>query len=292
MSQTTDPKTTGPDVSHSSGEASGAKTSAEPRRAGLPSPPGRRIPIATWITLGIGAAFLWAALGLEVSASDLFGLPSKLFNQLQAFFPPDAEYGQTKVLPAALESLQIAWIGTIIGAFLSLPLAFLAARNLAPRTGVIFKTFLAAVRTMPEILLAIYFVPIVGLGAFAGALAVGIHSIGTVGKLSSEVIESMDTRPLEAIRAAGGGRLAELRYGVLPQVLPEILALWLYRFEINLRASAVLGVVGAGGLGGVLLNTLRYRRFEEAGAVLVVTIVAVLLVDMISGAIRRRLTES
>ena len=139
--------------------------------------------------------------------------------------------------------------------------------------------------------MAIYFVPVVGLGAFAGTLAIGLHSIGTLGKLTADVVESMDDRTVEAVSAAGGDSISVLRFAVLPQVLPEIVALWLFRFEINLRASAVLGVVGAGGIGGVLLNTLRYREFAQAGAVVVLTVIVVLAIDALSGGIRERLVR-
>jgi len=129
------------------------------------------------------------------------------------------------------------------------------------------------------------------LGPLTGTLAVGIHSIGTLGKLSSEVIEGIDDGPLESIKSSGGSKLNELFFGVVPQVMPTITSYWLYRFEINLRASAVLGVVGAGGVGAELINQLRFRDFPRAGTVLVVTILMVLIVDAISAAIRRRIIK-
>jgi phosphonate transport system permease protein len=239
----------------------------------------------------IAGALLWSILGLGISLDRLGSLPSEVVRLLGLMLPPDVAYGQEKVLPAIIESLQVAWIGTLVGALLSLPLGLLGARTLFPAMPTFIKPVLAAIRAVPEVLLAIYFVPIVGLGAFAGVLAIGVHSVGTLGRLTTDVVESMDTGPLEAIRASGGGQLAVLRWGVLPQALPEILALWLYRFEINLRASAVLGVVGAGGIGGVLLNNLRYRRFDQVGAVLIATVIVVFAVDALSGAIRRRLVR-
>jgi phosphonate transport system permease protein len=183
-------------------------------------------------------------------------------------------------------------MGTLIAAVLSLPLALFGARTLFPRIARLVKLISATARAFPEILLAIYFVPIVGLGPFAGALAIGISSVGMLTKLGSEVVESIDFGPIEAVEASGGSRILALRYAVVPQVLPEIVAHWLFRFELNIRASAVLGVVGAGGVGGVLLNTLRYRHFEKAAAVLLLTILVVLVIDMISGEIRRRIIRS
>ena len=254
---------------------------------------GRRRGLAPgfWLTLVLLGLLAWSFSGLQINGSRLIELPQTLARMAGLFFPPDVEYGRQEVVPAILESIQIAWFGTLVGAALSLPLGLLAANNLFPRTSRLIKPVLAAVRAVPELLLAICFVPVVGLGAFAGTLAIGLHSIGTLGKLTADVVESMDARPVEAVTASGGGSMSVLRFAVLPQVLPEIVALWLFRFEINLRASAVLGVVGAGGIGGVLLNTLRYREFAQAGAVVVLTVVVVLAIDALSGGIRERLVR-
>ncbi|MEM6454421.1 MAG: phosphonate ABC transporter, permease protein PhnE [Acidobacteriota bacterium] len=255
-----------------------------------PIPPSRGM--GPWVGFGLAALFAWAALTLDVPQDRLLDLPERLARLGGLMFPPDAEYGRESVLPAMLESIQMAWLGTLIGAVLSLPLGLLGARNLFPALGVPIKALLGLIRVVPELLLAIYLVPVVGLGAFAGTLAIGLHSVGMLGKLSNDIVESMDLSPLEAVTACGGGTLENLRYAVMPQVLPEILALWLFRFEINLRASAVLGVVGAGGIGAVLLNNLSYRRFDKAGAVVVVIVVAVLAIDALSGALRKRLVQS
>lgn len=254
--------------------------------------PGRsRLPGSLIATLAVAAAFLWAARAVGFSADRFGGLPGSLARMLAQFFPPDVAYGREVVLGAIVESIQIAWVGTLLGAFLSLPLGLFGARNLFPRLGAWIKPVLGGIRAVPEILLALYFVPAVGLGAFAGALAIGVHSVGMLGKLTADVVESMDTGPVEAVTASGGGAVGVLRFAVLPQVLPEVLALWLFRFEINVRASAVLGVVGAGGIGGVLLNTLRYRQFPQAGAVVLLTVLLVLSIDSMSGAIRKRLVR-
>jgi phosphonate transport system permease protein len=156
----------------------------------------------------------------------------------------------------------------------------------------VMRQVLNAIRAFPEIVLAIaIFIPIAGLGAVAGALAIGLHSVGTLGKLTAEVIEGIDAGPVEAARAAGGRPLQIQRWGVLPQVLPEIVAFWLYRFEINIRAAAVLGVVGAGGIGFSLQQTLQFKRYPLAGTAIIVVIVATILVDTLSGWVRRRIVE-
>ncbi len=254
--------------------------------------PQRRIGWATWATFIIAALFAWSLIAIEFSPGRMIQVPGQVARVLSFFWPADMAYGWDAVLPAIVESIQIAWIGTIIAAVLSLPLALFGARTLFPRIARFVKLISATARAFPEILLAIYFVPIVGLGAFAGALAIGVSSVGMLTKLGAEVVESIDFGPVEAVEASGGSRILALRYAVVPQVLPEIVAHWLFRFELNIRASAVLGVVGAGGVGGVLLNTLRYRHFEKAAAVLILTIIVVLIIDMVSGEIRRRIIRS
>ncbi|MDT8410617.1 MAG: phosphonate ABC transporter, permease protein PhnE [Wenzhouxiangellaceae bacterium] len=251
--------------------------------------PGPPIGFATIATFVIAALFVVSLFAIEFTGKRLLEVPSGVAEVLSFFWPVDMAYGWDKVLPAIVESIHIAWIGTIIAAVLSLPLALLGARTLFPRLARVVKLISATARAFPEILLAIYFVPIVGLGPFAGALAIGISSVGMLTKLGAEVVDSLDFGTVEAIEAAGGSRLQALRWAVLPQVLPEIIAHWLFRFELNIRASAVLGVVGAGGVGGVLLNTLRYRHFEKAAAVLILTIVVVLVIDLVSGEIRRKI---
>lgn len=253
-----------------------------------PAPP-YRIGWASYLSFAIAALFILCLLAIEFTPARMLQLPAQLLRVLSFFYPADMQYGVQRVLPAIMESIQIAWMGTLVAAVLSLPLAFLGARTLFPKLSRIAHLISATARAFPEILLAIYFVPIVGLGPFAGALAIGISSIGMLTKLGAEVVESMDPGPVEAVRACGGSRLLALRYAVLPQVLPDIIAHWLFRFELNIRASAVLGVVGAGGIGGVLLNSLRYRQFDKAAAVLLLTILVVLIIDMVSGEIRRRI---
>ncbi len=244
---------------------------------------------ASWATLIVGGLLIWSLWAIDASPERLARLPAQLGTVLGFFWPVDWHYGHTRVVPAIIESIQLAWIGTIIGALISLPLTVLGASTLFPWCSRVIKGISASIRAVPEILWAIYLVPIVGLGPFAGALALGINSVGMLSKLGSEVVESADLSAMQAVEAAGGSRLVAIRLGLLPQVLPELMAHWLFRFELNLRASAVLGVVGAGGVGGLLLNTLRYRQFEMAAAVLVLTVLAVLAIDLVSGSIRRRL---
>jgi phosphonate transport system permease protein len=248
--------------------------------------------------LGLLAAALvigWAFASADIDWTELLDLPAAvgdLFYKMFLRTGVDWSYLPTAAA-AMLESIWIAWIGTIIGAAISLPVGFFGARNVS--SGVVstlVRLLLNAIRAFPEIVLVIVvFIPIAGLGPVAGALAIGLHSVGTLGKLTAEVVEGIDPGPVEAVRAAGGRPLQVQRWGVLPQVLPEIVAFWLYRFEINIRAAAVLGVVGAGGIGTVIQETIVYRRYDKAGVAIIVVIVATILVDVASGWIRRRIIE-
>ncbi len=246
--------------------------------------------IVRWVAFVlVSVPLVWAVIGLEITPARLAEAPAEIWHIFRQMVPPAWE-NTGRTFDKLLESLYIAWVGTIIGAVLSLPLAFMAAANMAPRwIATPTRAFLSAVRSFPELLLAFVLLPITGLGAFTGTLAIGLHSIGTLGKLASEVVEGIDEGPVEAIQAAGGTRPAQVRYGVLPQVMPTVMAYWLYRFEINIRASAVLGVIGAGGVGAELVGRLRFRDFPEAGTVLVLTVATVLVIDAISGSIRRRI---
>jgi phosphonate transport system permease protein len=262
-------------------------TTTAPARPTRPSALTRNL-----IFIGLLALLVVVFATIDLKLERLADLPGQLANiGAKMFLEPDLPY-----FPDALElmvqSIQIAWIGTVMGAILSLPLGFLGAKNVTGglmANGV--RQLLNAIRAFPEIVLAIVFVAMIGLGPFAGTLAIGIHSIGTLGKLTAEVIEGIDPGPVEAARASGGNQVQTLRWGVFPQVAPEIVAFWLYRFEINVRASAILGIVGAGGIGEALSQALVYRRYERAGMLIIVVILATILIDLGSGWLRRRIIE-
>ena len=242
------------------------------------------------VTGAIVAGLLGATLTVDANWSRLPDAPGQLWTIARLMFT-DLDLG---ALPRALEgmweSVAIAWIGTIIGAIVSLPLALLAATNITSKVTVPGVRFvLNVLRAIPEIILAILFIPIFGLGPLAGTIAIGIGSIGTLGKLGAEIIEGCDRGPVEAADATGASKVQRIRWGVLPQVMPEILALWLYRFEINIRASAVLGVVGAGGIGTMLQQTIQFREWGQAGIALLVVVAVTILVDTVSGYVRRRI---
>ena len=253
--------------------------------------PDKPVPYARISLLAIAAfAFVWAVATAGIPIQNLVRGPRQLVRIAGLMFlPPDWAY-IGRAFEGMVESLQIAWIGTLIGAVLSLPLALLAANNVTGRvSSTIARQILNAFRSIHELIFAVIFVTMVGLGPVAGALAIGIHSIGTLGKLASEAVEGIDRGPLEAADAAGATWIQKMRWGVIPQALPEIVAFWLYRFEINIRASAILGIIGAGGIGGILQNTVVYRRWDKAGMTLLVVVGVTIVIDLISGAIRRRI---
>jgi phosphonate transport system permease protein len=256
-----------------------------------PLPPGKLRTRRWVIALVIVVATVWSVSGLQVTLDRLLGAPGDAWAILRQMTPPAfSEVYERGALGKILESVYIAWIGTIIGAALSLPLAFLAAHNVAPHwVRVPIRQLFNAIRAVPELILAVIFIPITGLGAWAGTMAIGIHSIGTLGKWAAESIESIDDGPIEAVEACGGRWASEMRWAVLPQVMPNIASYWLFRFEINVRASAVLGMIGAGGVGSELVLHLSFRNFPAACAVLLMTITVVLTIDTVSAAVRRRI---
>lgn len=208
----------------------------------------------------------------------------------QGFANPSREiFG--RALEAMMETLYMAVIGTVIGGVLSVPLSFISAANLmgGNRGALPGRGILAGVRVFPELLFAIIFVAAVGPGAVAGIMALGVNSVGFLGKMFGDIIESIDPGPGEALRATGAGPVHTFVYAVLPQVMPEFASNVLYRFEINLRAASVLGLVGAGGIGGLLSQRISFRRWEEISMILLIIIAFVVTVDVVSSYIRRRL---
>jgi phosphonate transport system permease protein len=246
-----------------------------------------------WVVTAIVLILLaWSVLGLDIKWSRLLDAPGDLWTVARLMFTNMEASDFGRLMGEMWDSIAIAWLGTMIAAVFAVPLAFLAAENLTARPVVwIVRLILNVLRAVPEIILAIALVPILGLTPKAGVVAIGIGSIGTLGKLCSEVLEGIQPGPLEAADAVGANRVQRLRWGVLPQALPEIASFVLYRFEINIRASAVLGVIGAGGIGGVLAESLRFKDWGTAGLALIIVVVVTMMIDAVSGWVRRRLVR-
>jgi phosphonate transport system permease protein len=190
-----------------------------------------------------------------------------------------------------LDTLLIAYLGTLLAAAGALALCFLAAENLEKRSLVRFaaRRCLEFCRTVPEIVFALIFVVAFGLGALPGVLALAVHGTGSLGKLYAEVVESVDAKPIEGVASAGGGWWAVVRFAVLPQVLPNFASYTLLRFEINVRAAAVIGFVGAGGIGQDLMEAIRKFYYTDISAMLVLIIGAVVIIDLATEQLRHRL---
>jgi len=200
-------------------------------------------------------------------------------------------FGWLKLL---FDTVLIAYLGTLAGTVGAGVLAFFAAANLAPSRFLRWggKRLLEFCRTVPDIVFALLFVSAFGLGPFAGVLAIAIHSFGTLGKLFTEVIENIDLKPVEGVRSTGG-RFAEIvRFGALPQILPNLASYALLRFEINVRSSSIVGFVGAGGIGQDLFVAIRKFYYSDVSAILLMLIVTVAIIDLLTERIRHRLAPA
>ncbi|MDW8469516.1 MAG: phosphonate ABC transporter, permease protein PhnE [Burkholderiales bacterium] len=204
--------------------------------------------------------------------------------------PPDFSRWRSWVRPLG-ETLAMSVAGTALAVVLSLPLALLAASNTSPGGAVYYaaRTLLAAFRSVPEIIFGVILVAAVGFGALPGVLALALHSTGMVAKFYAEAIEHVDPKPLEAAAAAGATRFQVITHAVLPQVLPQLADITIYRWEYHFRASAVLGIVGAGGIGFELMAALRLISYAEVSALLLTILGCVVVVDSLGAWLRRRL---
>ncbi|MCS0494257.1 phosphonate ABC transporter, permease protein PhnE [Ancylobacter sp. MQZ15Z-1] len=204
------------------------------------------------------------------------------------FLRPDFTYWDL-YFDSMLETLAIAIWGTLLAVIAGIPLGVMSADNVVPgwvAFGV--RRVMDACRAINELVFALIFIAAVGLGPFAGVLALFIHTTGVVAKLFSEAVEAIDPAPVEGIRGTGGTWLQEIIFGVLPQVLPLWISYALYRFESNVRSATVLGIVGGGGIGMIFNDTMRSFQYSQASAILIVVIITVSLLDMLSQRIRKR----
>jgi phosphonate transport system permease protein len=208
---------------------------------------------------------------------------------LARLFPPDFSVLDIAVR-ALIETVQMSLIGTTIGAFLSIPIAIASAHNLAPSSVQWFAILLQnGVRSVPSIVLGLFFVAATGLGAPAGTLALGIYTIGYLAKFYQTAIEAVDPKSIEALQVTGASWLQIAQYGILPQVLPLGLGYTLYMFEYNIRSASVLGVVGAGGIGFELVNYVRGFEYPKATTMMLVLLIVVTAIDAVSSQFRKRL---
>ncbi len=241
---------------------------------------------ALWLGAAIYLALAFGTMEVDWGRV-LDGLPrGQKF--VAAFFPPDFITRAGAIGEGIYESLWMTVVSTVIGVAISIPIGLGAARNLAPRPVYLFcRAVVAISRTFPEIILAIFFVKFFGFGPFAGFVTLSVATVGFYAKLLAEDIEDMDPGQAEAVKATGANWFQWLNYSVQPQVLPRMIGLALYRLDINFRESAVVGIVGAGGIGATLTTTFDRYEFESAAAILLIIIAIVMAVEYTSGYVRK-----
>jgi phosphonate transport system permease protein len=241
-----------------------------------------------WLPAAILAALALGSLGRMGLLNPLRYGPAlaRLALFARDLVPPRAEALPT-LLPALLETIEIAFAGTLIGFLASVPLAFAAARTLVPAwLSAAARMVIAAVRTLPSVLFGVLFVVAFGLGPAAGTLAVACYTTGYLAKLYAEAFEAVDPEVLEAVRGAGGNRLQLLRYCVVPESANSLVSQLLFMFEYNIRASTIMGFVGAGGIGYYMLGYLQLLQYRNLFTALLLTFVVVMAVDALSVRLR------
>jgi len=240
---------------------------------------------------GGGLLFVYCLYRFNFLSYDfIFGLGKLGEVIVGQMFPPTGFDHLPEFSKAIGETLAMAFLGTMFGAIVALPLSFFASKNMMPVRPVQFgfRRFADLLRGFDYLIWALIFVRAIGLGPMAGIMAIAIVETGTFIKLYSETIENLDTKQVEGIRASGGNRLQIIRFGVLPQVLPVILSNTLYLFEHNTRSAAILGIVGAGGIGFLLSDRLRAYAWQEACLIIILIIITVYAIDYLSKIIRER----
>ncbi|RAT10850.1 phosphonate ABC transporter, permease protein PhnE [Bacillus cereus] len=254
----------------------------------IPKPPSK---LKHMLTLILVILLLWgSSIQVDASFSKLVvGFPN-MMDLLKEMVPPDWSYFQV-ITTAMLDTIRMAIIGTTLGAILAIPLALFAASNVFTSAFLYSpaRLILNFIRTIPDLLLAAIFVAIFGIGPLPGILALTFFSIGLVAKLLYESIESIDPGPLEAMKAVGANKVQWIVYGVIPQVKAHFVSYVLYTFEVNVRAAAVLGLVGAGGIGLYYDRTLGFLQYEQTASIIIYTLVVVLLIDYVSTLLREKL---
>ena len=242
-------------------------------------------PALTAAILGIFGFGLW---WLDISPTRLLGGTLALARFLTLMVPPDP-LGHTALFLEALgETLAISLLGTLTAAVLAFPLGLVAARNVVanPVVHLLVRRTFDVIRSIDVLVWALVWIGVVGLGPFAGVLAIACSDFGALGKLFSETVETTGHRAREGVRAAGGGPLDEVRFGLLPQVLPVIAGQALYFFESNVRAAAIIGIVGAGGIGLHLYEAIRTLEWREVSFLVLMILMAVALIDAVSSRLR------
>jgi phosphonate transport system permease protein len=250
------------------------------------SPPRTRL--GTQLAWGLVlATLIWAWQGAEIRLAELWRDSGNMATFASDFFPPDFQDWRIYLREMVI-TVHIAIWGTVLAVVCAVPLGLLSSENLVPRwVYQPVRRLMDACRAINEMVFAMLFIVAVGLGPFAGVLALWIHTTGVLAKLFAEAVEAIDPRPVEGVRATGAGPLEEVIYGVIPQVLPLWISYSLYRFESNVRSASVVGMVGAGGIGVILHEVIRGFEYAQTSAVLLIIVASVTLIDLVSARIRQ-----
>ena len=239
---------------------------------------------------GLVGLFVYGLSTLETSFARFFAGFANLGTFVVLMLPPDPGSLARAVIfvKALFETIAIAFLGTILAAILAFPLGFLAAKNVVANRVVHFfaRRSMDTVRGVDALIWALIWVNVVGLGPFAGMLAIMTSDLGAFGKLFSEAIEAADRKPVDGVASVGGGKLHEIRFGLIPQVLPVIASQVLYYIESNTRSSTIIGIVGAGGIGLYLAETIRTLEWQQVSFLILLVLAAVTTIDFISGKLR------
>jgi phosphonate transport system permease protein len=267
----------------------------------MPESEGLRVRYPEIFNRPASARLAWPAMLLATSAVFVFGLvhlgfsPERTLKGLHELgwitlmmLPPDPGSSLALYMHALGETLSIALLGTTLGAVFALPVSLLAAKNIVPSNIFRFpiRRFLDSIRGVDTLIWALVWINVVGLGPFAGVLAIAVSDFGALGKLFSEAIEAADRKQVEGIRASGGNALHEIRFGLMPQVLPVIAAQVLYFIESNTRSAGVIGIVGAGGIGLQLAEQIRVLEWQKVSFLILMLLIAVAAIDWISNKLR------
>ncbi|MEO9273440.1 phosphonate ABC transporter, permease protein PhnE [Marinomonas sp. 5E14-1] len=248
--------------------------------------PDKRWRIALWI-----AFFLYLIVGIgsiEVNWQRVYEGLERGGRFIEGFLNPNFTRRAADIYSGIYESLTMTVTSTVVGILLSIPFGMGAARNISPKPIYLFcRSFIAVSRSMQEVIVAIFLVALFGFGAFAGFLTLTYATIGFLGKLLAEEIEEIDKKQLEAIASTGASWLQRMHIAIWPQVMPRMIGLSFYRFDINFRESAVIGIVGAGGIGATLNTSIDRYEYDSAGAILILIILIVLACEYLSGWIRK-----
>ena len=241
--------------------------------------------------LGIGIAVLLSLRNINVIWEFLWDAPEQMLDMVRRMFPPDYAYYRVAVHTALMETFHIATLGTIFALIAALPLSILAAHNLTPNRGLNFfaKTLLVASRSVNSLVWALLFIAVFGPGPLAGTAAIACRSVGFVGKLLGEALEEVPRGAIEALKAAGATQSSQILYGYWPAVKPAFWSIMLLRWDINVRESSVLGLVGAGGIGMIMNSAIDLFEWDRVAIILLTIFAVVVIAEIVITYFRRRL---